>query len=366
MKFLYVTTVGLTMIFFKDLVKELVDGGNTVDIACNENDYKVDEFYHKLGCKVYHIDCSRSPLSIGNIKAVKQLNKIVSENNYDIVHCHTPIAGACTRIACKGFRKCGLKVFYTAHGFHFYNGAPIVNWLIYYPIEKYCSRFTDTLITINKEDCSIAKRKFRAKRVEYVPGVGIDFDRFKNTDVDRVQKRKELGIPVDAFLIISVGELNKNKNHQIIIRALARINNPNIHYMIAGAGDYAEFLENLSKELGVENQVHILGYCNDVAQLYKTADINAFPSIREGLGLAALEGMAAGLPLICLDNRGTKGYAVNNVNSFIINGEDDCVSAINKLKDKDIRNSLGAAGMETAKNFDVGIIIKRMTEIYFG
>lgn len=365
MRFLYVTTIGLTMIFFKDLVKKLVDDGNTVDIACNESEYKVDEFYHELGCNVYQINCSRSPFSKGNFEAIKELKKIISDNKYDIVHCHTPVAGACTRIACKGFRKNGLKVFYTAHGFHFYKGAPLINWLIYYPIEKYCSKFTDILITINHEDESLAKKRMKAKKVEYVPGVGIDVDKFADAVVDRTQKRQELGIPEDAFLILSVGELNKNKNHQIVIRALAELNDKNVHYMIAGEGALSDYLKNLSYELGVENQVHILGYREDTEQLYKIADINAFPSIREGLGLAAIEGMAAGLPLICLDNRGTRNYAKNNVNAFIIANLYDCADAINKLKSYSTRKSFGESGMITAKNFDVDIINKKMLEIYY-
>lgn len=304
MKILYVTTVGMTMNFFKALVGELIKEGHAVDIACNEDEYKVDDFYRESGCKIYQIDCSRSPLSKGNLKAVKELKKIVSENHYDIVHCHTPIAGVCARLACKNFRKNGLKVIYTAHGFHFYQGAPLKNWLVYYPIEKYCSRFTDVLITINQEDYALAKKKMKAKKTEYVPGVGIDVDKFRNTVVDRTAKRKELGIPENAFLLLSVGELNANKNHQIVIRALAQLNDSNIHYMIAGKGDLHDELIDLANRLGVAEQVHLLGYRNDVAELYKTADVYCLPSIREGLNVSVMEAMASGLPVICSCIRG--------------------------------------------------------------
>lgn len=335
MRILYVTTVGLTMIFFKDLVKELISEGNTVDIATNEDEYKVDTLYHELGCNIFQVDFSRSPLNKGNLKAFKQLKKLVSENHYDIVHCHTPVAGTITRLACRENRKGGLKVIYTAHGFHFYKGAPLKNWLLYYPIEKFCSRFTDVLITINHEDFELAKKKMKAKRIEYVPGVGVDVDKFANTVVDRAAKRRELGIPEDAFLLLSVGELNENKNHQIVIQALAELKNPNIHYMIAGKGPLHDYLLDLAKDSGVEKQVHLLSYRNDVAELYKTADVDVFPSIREGLGLAAVEGMAAGLPLICADNRGTKEYAVHNENAIVCehNRADEFCIAISKLND---------------------------------
>lgn len=361
MKILYVTTIGLTMTFFKQLIRELLDEGHTVDIMCNENDKKVPGCYREWNCKVYHHSCSRSPLSLGNLKAIKQIEKIVNEKKYEVVHCHTPVAAMCTRVACKGLRKQGVKIMYTAHGFHFYKGAPMLNWLIFYPIEKICSYWTDVLITINQEDYNLAKRKMKADKVEYVPGVGIDVGKFKNTVVDRAIKRQELEIPKNAFLLISVGELNENKNHQIVIKAIAKLHNENVHYMIAGEGELKPYLENLARKLKVEKKIHFLGFRDDVEKLYKTSDAIVFPSIREGLGLAAIEGMAAGLPLICAKNRGTLSYAQNEWNAIVCNNIDEYVYAIKALySDPFFRKKLKNNGEETAKKYDVRYINKYM------
>lgn len=366
MKILYVTTIGLTMIFFKDFVKDLIDEGHTVDIACNENEYKVDDCYQKMGCKIYQIECSRSPFNGGNFKAITQLRKIVCDGQYDIVHCHTPIAGVCTRLACKKLRKTGVKVFYTAHGFHFYKGAPLKNWLIFYPIEKFCSRFTDTLITINSEDYELAKKKMKAKCIEYVPGVGVDVDKFKNAVVDKAAKRRELGIPENAFLLLSVGELNENKNHQIVIHELVQLRNSNIHYLIAGEGPLHDDLIKLSEDLDVKQQVHVVGFRNDVEQLYKTADVNVFPSIREGFGLAAIEGMAAGLPLICSDNRGTREFAEDGVNAIVCKTIDDYKDAISRLcADQNVILKLKENGIIRAQQFSTDYINQLMLKVYF-
>ena len=181
MRLLYISTIGGTMDFFKDLIHELVNAGHTVDIATNENGSPVPAYYHELGCEVYPLSCSRAPLNKGNLTAIREIKKIVRDGEYDMVHCHTPIAAACTRIACKGMRKRGLKVIYTAHGFHFYKGAPLKNWLLYYPVEWLCARWTDMLITINKEDYERAKKHLHTKRIEYVPSVGIDVKRFADT-----------------------------------------------------------------------------------------------------------------------------------------------------------------------------------------
>lgn len=368
MRVLYVTTIGLTMIFFKDFIEDLIDNGHTVDIACNETDYKVDESYHKMGCKIYPIDCSRSPFSNGNFKAIKQLKKIVADGQYDIVHCHTPIAGACTRLACMNLRKNGVKVFYTAHGFHFYKGAPLKNWLIFYPIEKFCSRFTDTLITINSEDYELAKKEMKAKHIEYVPGVGVNIDKFKNAVVDKTAIRHEFGIPEDAFLLISVGELNDNKNHRIVIRALAKLQNPGVHYLIVGEGPLHDNLIRLSEDLGVNQQVHFAGFRTDVAQLYKTADVNVFPSIREGFGLAAIEGMTAGLPLVCSDNRGTREFAEDGKNAIICNTVDDYKSAFSKLyvNYQNVMTRLKENGTMKVQQFSIDTINQLMEKVYFG
>ena len=350
------------MDFFQSLIKKMIDDGNVVDIATNESGNPVSQFFKDLGCKVFPITTSRSPLSAGNVRAIRQIKSIAKD--YDIVHCHTPLASIAARIACRSLRKNGLKVIYTAHGFHFYKGAPLKNWLIYYPAEKICAHWTDVLITINKEDYELAKKKMKAKRIVYVPGVGIDTKKFADAVVDRNQKREEIGVPKDAKMLLSVGELNENKNHKVVIEALGKINDPNIHYVIAGIGDQKENLEDLAKKLNVN--LHLLGYRNDVAELYKCADVCVFPSIREGLGLAALEGMACGLPLICSDNRGSKSYATKE-NAIICNtyNPEDFAKAITTLmNDYQLCAQMGEIGRKTAKDFSLDYINEKMMGIY--
>lgn len=366
MKILYITTIGSTMGFFNSLIRELLDEGHTVDIAANLEGNAAPGCYQEWGCKLFPLSCSRSPFSPGNIKAVGEIKKIVTEGGYDIVHCHTPIAAACTRLACKGLRKKGVKVIYTAHGFHFYTGAPKKNWLIFYTIEKICARWTDVLITINKEDYARAQKKLPAGKVEYVPGVGINVQKFSDTQIDRTAKRAELGIPEDAFLLCSVGELNANKNHQVVIRAMAELKQQNVHYMIAGVGDKKEYLLQLAQELHLENRLHLLGYRTDVAELYKTADLFVFPSFREGLPVSVMEAMAAGLPVVCSNIRG-------NVDMIDHTGGVRCVpsdvstfcQAIDRLcQDSALQQEMAKNNQDKSSQFDVAVINQQMKEIY--
>ncbi len=365
MKILYVTTVGLTMGFFKFFIKELINEGNSVDIATNEMEYKVADCYHEWGCKIHPISCIRLPLRSENLKAIREIKQIVQDGRYDLVHCHTPIASACTRLACRSLRKNGLKVIYTAHGFHFYKGAPLKNWLIYYPIEKLCAHWTDVLITINTEDYELAKKKFRAKRVEYVPSVGIDVDKFKNTVIDKNEKRKELGIPADSFVILSVGELNENKNHQVIIKALGEISDSKIHYVIAGSGNKTAELQTLADSLSVN--LHLLGHRDDVAELYKMADVYILPSIREGLNVSIMEALASELPVICSDIRGNRDLIVDEKGGFLCDSHDSkqfCEKIMLLAKDRKLCEQQGQFNKEYVEKFSKDNVIPQVLAVY--
>lgn len=366
MKILYVTTISLTMnSFFKPHIEMLVREGHQVDIACNYKDLSLDGLYTELGCSFHQVDFSRSPLSPHNLKAYKQLKRVVAEGDYDVVHCHTPNASVITRLVCrKPRRKQGLKVFYTAHGFHFYKGAPKLNWMVYYPIEKFCSRFTDKLITINKEDYKRAKTKFKAKETLYVPGVGVDLSRFENVKVDKTAKRQEINVPDDAFLMFSVGELNENKNHQIIIKAIARLDDPSIHYAIAGVGDKKDCLTQLSKELGVSDRVHLLGYRKDIAELNRSADLFCFPSFREGLAVSVIEAMACGLPIACSGIRGNTDLIDEN-GGMIFNpaSVDEAQNAIASVMNGDMQ-SMGKYNSQKSKSYGLENVKDQLKEVY--
>lgn len=370
MRILYVTTISLTMnSFFKPHIEMLVNEGHQVEIACNSNELALDELYSKLGCVSHQVDFSRSPLSKDNIKAYGQLKNVIKNGNYDIVHCHTPNASVITRLVCKSFRKKnGLKVFYTAHGFHFYKGAPKLNWWVFYPIEKFCSRFTDKLITINKEDYELAKNKFKAKEVHYVPGVGIDLSKFENVQVDRKEKRKSIGVPEDALLLISVGELSVRKNHQAILRAMVKNENEKIHYAVVGKGDLYTELQSIATQYKISHRVHFLGYRNDVIELYKSSDICCFPSIHEGLPVAVMEAMACGLPVVCSRIRGSVDL-INQTSGFFVdtNDIDGFAIAIKTLSnDVELRLHTGKENAVAVRRYSVEVINDKLKNIYEG
>lgn len=364
MKILYLTTVSNTMnAFLIPHIRMLIEKGHEVDVAFNI-DRPISPEILELGCKVHKLPFQRSPLKRDNIVAYILLKKIIRDGQYDLVHTHTPVASAITRLVCRSVSN--VKVFYTAHGFHFYKGASLKNWMIYYPIEKWLSKYTDTLITINKEDYERAKKNFKSRRIEYIPGVGLDVQKFKNIRVDRKTKREEIGVPEDSFLVLSVGELNRNKNHEVIIKAIAKINSPKIHYVVCGKGPLESHLKKLSVKLGITNKVHLLGFRTDIAEICKASDIFAFPSFREGLGMAALESMACGLPLVTSNIHGIVDYSINGKSGYVCR-PNDVDGFAEKIKfllyDSNIKK-MGSNNILSVKQFDITNSVNAMKDIY--
>lgn len=320
---------------------------------------------HELSIRYFQVDFSRNIGNIcQNLRAYKQVVSLLKNNKYEFVHCHSPIGGFIGRVASK---VTNTKVIYTAHGFHFYKGAPLINWLLYYPVEKLCSYFTDILITINKEDYNFAINKMKSKKIYYIPGVGIDVEKYSNITLDKAKKYKELGISENDIMLLSVGELNKNKNHEIILRALSKINKKDVHYFIAGKGDLKDYLIKLAQDLNIQDRVHFLGFRNDIDEIYKVADIFCFPSFREGLSVSLMEAMAVGLPIICSNIRGNNDLVKNNINGFLCNQNyiDEFKESIERLiNDSNLSYKFRVNNQNDILKFSIENVIKEMEIIY--
>lgn len=362
MKILYITTIGMTMKFFVPVIRALLDRGHQVDLACNEEDFAVPEVYRQWGCKVYPISCSRSPVDKGNLTAIAQIRTLAEAGDYDIIHCHTPLAAACTRIACRKFRGSGTRVFYTAHGFHFFKGAPAQNWAVYYPVEKLCAHFTDVLVTINREDYALAKQRMKAKKVVYVPGVGIDLTQFHQSGTDPAEKRRQLGIPEDAAVLLSVGELSRRKNHRLLLEAASEIEG--LHIVIAGQGALHEELTALAAERNMADRLHLLGQRTDIPELCAMCDVFALPSLQEGLPVALMEAMAVGKPVVCSRIRGNTDL-MGESEELMFDPFDTagCRRAIETVLHGD-RDALGRENLRRIQPFRVEEVVKQMLRLY--
>lgn len=322
-KALIVTTVsGFVPQFEMNNVSILQELGYEVHYASNYNNISYGLDNHRLdgtGIIQHQVDFARSPFDIkAGVKAYHQLKQLFQEEDYDLLHCHTPVAAVLSRLVANPYRKDSLKVIYTAHGFHFYKGAPLKYWLLFYPIECFLANSTDVLITINEEDYQRAKKFCRHKKVKvkHIPGVGIDISYWSGQDLEPGKReeirsiiRKELGVNENEKVLLSVGELIPRKNHALVIHALAKAKkeqNRKFRYFICGQGVLQEELQQLICELGLIHEVKLLGYRENIRELLYGSDLFLFPSKQEGMPMALMEAVAAGVPVKASNIRGNR------------------------------------------------------------
>ena len=352
-----------------------IEAAHSLDIefyqAANWSNTEISQIQsdeQQYGIHIKSFPFSRNPLSKSNFKAYKELVQFIKTEKIDYIHCNTPTGGLLGRLAGK---KCKVKkVIYQAHGFHFYKGAPLKNWLLYYPVEKWLAHYTDALITINNEDFERAKKKFKLRnhgKVYYVPGVGIDTTQYNLDEKLREGKRRELGLNEGDIAVISMGDLIERKNYDTAIRAIAEANEPKLQYFICGKGPEEEKLKALTESLGVTKQIHFLGFRSDIKELLTAADIFLFTTKQEGLPRSMMEAMASGLPCIASKIRGNTDLLDGTDGGFLCKTTDVSDYA-EKLKilasDKDLRKTMGRINLVAIQGFHSETVSKEIVKIY--
>ncbi|RAS82295.1 glycosyltransferase family 4 protein [Priestia endophytica] len=365
-KILYVTTISNTLnAFLIPHINQLQREGYTVDCACSVV-HRIKKELINDKTHIFNIPFARNPLSLGNVKALKQLIKIQQQNSYDIIHVHTPIAATFGRLLKVRFPR--LKVVYTVHGFHFYKGASFLNWGIYYPIEKVMARFTDVAVTMNSEDYKTAK-KIGIKEVLNVNGVGIDLEnyQFKLTKNEKILN--SLGLKEEDFILLMIAEVNKNKNHKQMIDSVYRLKEKGIDIKVICAGEGPE-LENVKeyiKTKDLDKNIKMLGFRTDIKDLISICDIGLLMSYREGLPRNIMELMACSKPVIATDVRGNRDLINEGKNGYLVPLGDDFETA-NKIEkvfnDRKLLKDLGENALSSIQPYDINKVLLHLKDIY--
>ena len=320
--------------------------------------------------KRFDIHFSRSPFSASNYTAYKQLKKIIEENEYSALHCHTPVPSAIARLAARKAKRQGLRIIYTAHGFHFYHGAPIKNWALYYPMEYILSSFTDVIVTINKEDFGYIDGKMRHKSSYQIRGIGVNGDKFVDrSTADKISIRNRLNFKESDYILLYVAEFIPRKNHAFLIQALPKLIKecPHIIYVFAGKGILLEAMKTLADNLGVSENIRFLGFRNDVEDLAAVADLGISASRHEGLGLGLAEEMLCGVPVVATQDKGHREMVLHGENGFLFEqgNQEQYLGFVNDIyNNPPLRERLSKNAKETAKEFLIENSLNSMSKIY--
>lgn len=372
MKVLFVATVRSHIgQFHMPFIRELKSRGVEVHAAYKDNSADKPGLDLSAIDRVFEVPFERQPLRLENIKAYFVLKKIINENNYDAIHCHTPMGAVIARLAARKARKKGTKVIYTAHGFHFFAGASRKNWLLFYPVEKYLSKFTDCLITINQEDYDLATSKqFRAKKICKVHGVGVELDRFHYTDEDEKAKlREEYGYSPDDFIMIYPANLVHEKNHSMLFDSLQIIvrETNDVKLILPGQPICVEEYKKVLLDMGLIDYVDFLGYRRDIEKLVGLSDISVSPSKREGLPVNLIEAMAIGNAIVATDVRGNNDLVEDGVNGYLVKVGDSETMAqriLELIGDREKLAAFGRASRDRVSDFSTDSVNREMTDIY--
>lgn len=359
------TTDNMIWQFLLPHIKYLQEQGNIVECVCAKTGFWFDEIKQKFGLKAHDIQFKRNPFTVANIKAYNELVKLQKQENFDIIYCQQPVGGLMGRLLAKKFK---LPVIYTAHGFHFFKGCPLANKIIYKPVEKWLSKYTDVLITINEEDYQNAL-KMKSKYVFKINGIGIDGNKLKTEDFNKDSFRKELGINLNDKVILTVSEINKNKNYITMLQSIKLLleKDKNIKFISCGTGVWKEKIYNYAKELGIENNVIFLGYRKDIGKIMQVSDLFLHASYREGLTLSVMEAMSFGLPCVVSNVRGNRDLIANDKGGYVVEPTDAhsfSKRILEILNDSDKYKAFSQFNIQESKKYIVENVKNQLEEIY--
>ena len=359
------TTDNMIWQFLIPHIKHMQQLGNNVECVCAKTGFWFDELKDKYGFIMHEINFARNPFKPANIKAYKTLKQLHIQNHYDVIYCQQPVGGMMGRLLGKKFK---IPTIYTAHGFHFFKGCSIVNKLIYKPVEKWLSKYTDVLITINNEDYENAK-KMKAKKVFKINGIGMEFNKYAPLTETREEIRKSVGLKDNEFVIVTVAEFIKRKNYDTMLKSIKELKDRGIKvkYLICGRGKEEENIKKLVNQLNIEDEVKLLGYRKDINRILSCADVFYLASFQEGLTLSVIEAMSFGLPCVVSNIRGNRDLIVEDKGGFVAEPKDYqgfATKLEQLLTNKDLRDEMGKFNIEQSKQYTVEKVKEQLEKIY--
>lgn len=315
------------------------------------------------GIKTHSIPFARHSLT-GSLKCLSQLKELLSREQYDLVHTHTETGGLLLKLAYS--EKGKSKFIFTPHGMSFWKGSSLKSQLVYRPLERWICSAMDMNLGMNMEEVENLEQ-WNKRTAHYVHGVGLNVARMQNPSRSREQMREEFGLTESDKFIVSIGELDDNKNHITVIKALATLGRKDFKYVVCGVGPNKDMLLAEAEHMGLKDNVILAGYRSDIPDVLNAADIFVFPSFHEGMPVSALEAMACSLPVVCSAIRGNVDIVKDGDNGYLFKPSDvDTLSRqIALLMDNEaLRQQMGAKNKKIVREFSLEAVTEELKAIY--
>ena len=365
-KILYIAiSQGHLYVFHRPVFKSMKAEGWALDVAARSSEgFELDAVD-----KFFELDIARSPFRLKNVKTFWKLIRIMRSKRYDIIHCHTPVASALARVAAI-IAKGSPTVIYTAHGFHFYPGAPLLNWALWFSLEFILTRLTSITVVMNAWDEGIARTRLLAGKVKRIPGMGVDVTRFKPpSEADKKRARARISVTEDSVVVLYVAEFIPRKNHRFVIDSFAKLQRsyPELHLVLAGDGPLVNEVLELCRSKNIDDAVSYLGFVKNIENVAIAADIGVSASRHEGLPIGILEMMAIGLPVVVSEDRGHRELVIHGETGYIFpqGAANSFEKSLGKLlEDPEVRVEFGRAAVARANRFSTRNAVVEIMKIY--
>lgn len=304
-------------------MKLFQDNGYQVHVATNSY-AELPYCDRKINLKL-----KRNPYSIFNVFALFNIRKLVNNEKYDLISCHTPVGGFLGRASIIGRRKkLNTKVIYTAHGFHFYKKSGLISWILYYPLEKFLSRFSDAIITMNKEDYLLAKNKFHSD-VYKIHGIGLNKERLK---LKEKNIRKKLNLK-NKYVITYIAEISKRKRQLQFLKKLEKHKvDRDIVFLFIGDS----IIKDIDKKILKYRNVKYIGFKDNIGDYINASDLIISPSSQEGLPQNILEAKYLKKNIIGMNIRGINDL-LSDGSGILVDSLDEMIDKIMEIKHSDFK-----------------------------
>ncbi len=302
--------------------------------------------------------------SPANFRAAAILRGEIRKEGYDLIITHTSLAAFFTRLTARGSTA---RLVNVVHGYLFDDDTPALKRNVLLAAERLTAPQTDLLLTMNAWDHDTAQKYRLGKRMERIPGMGVDFARLdRATPEDGLRLRRKLRLTQEQFVLLCAAEFSVRKSQHTLIEAMAKLPQ-NVVLVLCGEGATQEACRQLAKRLDLGTRVLFAGQVDDMPVWYRMAGAAVTASRSEGLPFNVMEAMHMGLPVIASAVKGHLDLIADGETGLLFpcGDADACAERVRRvIDDAALQETLGTYGRVSVERYALDAVLPEVMELY--